>query len=404
MTRSSLVFRWVLPAGLILGLGSTVAHAAPAPGAFTAAETLVSPQADLIDPEYSQARARITWVDGVGTLWIAAIDRATGLFIPANGKGTPIDTDAMTIDDLQVVGNGPEWLASATTDQIVYTKFAPGKPHTRANARLAIAAQNSSGVWAFRFLSPYPRSAPYASSDAGDPSPRISYVDPFGNHYWRNINDPASEAQVSWYPDSYRSMRFARGARATVFVAPVAGISQVFRYWLDTQVVEQLTFDAGNKDLNSVPWMWQAPELGNEFVFSTVVDDSELRIYRQLDKSKPAWSVIHTAKEAGHGVLSSPEPFTHNGRSYVFLSCAVAPNAYQSTIFLSNIDSAAPMFRQLTPTDGSHARKDPEIFVTSSGPYIYFNRFDPAVPVPGMPGKSEGIYRASTGLGPAQAR
>ena len=388
---------------LVIALASTTALAAPAPSAFTAGETLVSPQADLIDAEYSQTRARITWVDQTGHLWIAAIDRATGQFMPANGKGVLIDADAMTTDDLQVVGNGPEWLSSATTDQIVYTKFVSGQPHTRANARLAIAAQNANGDWAWRFLSPYARNAPYASSDAGDASPRISYVDPFGNHYWRDINNAGSEAIVSWYPNSFRSMRFVRGARATVFVAPVANISQVFRYWLDTQVVEQLTFDGGNKDLNSVPWMWQAPEFANEFVFSTVVDDRELRIYRQVDKSNPAWSVIHTAKESSHGVLSSPEPFTHNGRSYVFLSCAVAPNTFQSAIFLGNIDSTAPMFRQLTPSGDARARKDPEVFVTSSGPYIYFNRFDPAVPVPGMPGKSEGVYRANTGLGSALA-
>jgi hypothetical protein len=398
-------------------LGAALGLKAPLVGAesayyFTPNESLVSAQTDLIDPEFSQTRARITWVDSVGRLWIASIDRETGMFRPADGKGVLIDADAMTIDDLLVVGNGPEWVAATNTDQIVYTKFLPGKPHNKMTARLALAQQGAGGLWSFRYLSSDARNAPYASSDVGDPAPRISYVDPFGNHYWRDLTVPASEAIVPWYPNSYRSMRFVRGARAVIFTAPVDGVSQVFRHGLDSQVVEQLTFDEGNKDLNSVPWMWQAPEFDNDFVLATLVDDSELRIYRLLDKTglgpRP-WSVIYRAAESGRGALSSPEPFIHNGKSYVFLSCAMRPHDYQSAIFLSSIDARRPMFRQLTPYREVRARVDPEVFVTTSGPYIYFTRLDPARAAPGQnPGNciacSEGVYRAYTGLGPVIAQ
>lgn len=375
---------------------------------FTPNESLVSSQTDLIDPEYSQTRARVTWVDGVGNLWVAGVDRETGMLKPANGKGMLIDANAMSIHDLIIIGNGPEWISTEHTDQIVYTKFLPGQPHNRMTARLAIAVQDVDGRWRFRYMSDKVRNGPYASGDPGDPAPRVSYVDPFGNHYWSEIHDPENETMVPWYPPSYRSMRFVRGARAAVFVAPVDGISQVFRYWLDTQVLEQLTFDDGNKDLNSVPWMWQAPEFGDEFVLATIVDDRELRIYRLLDGAEPGpqpWSVIYRTNEPGYGVLSSPEPFTHNGKSYVFLSSAVPPNDFQSAIFLSNIDAAAPMFRQLTPDTELRARVDPEVFVTTSGAYIYFTRLDPALAKPWQnPGNciacSEGVYRTYTGLGP----
>jgi hypothetical protein len=314
----------------------------------------------------------------------------------------------MTTADLKVVGNGPEWVSTAYTDQIVYTKFLAGQPHTMQNARLALAQQVSVGTWSYRFLAAnLRRNAPYGSKDSGDTAPRISYVDPQGNHYWRNLFDGSSESLVPWYPASFRSMHFVNGARAAVFVAPVDGVSQVFRYWLDTKVLEQVTFDDGDKDIHSVPWMWQAPEFNNEFVLSTLVNDVELRIYRQPDSPSGVpgpWSMIYSATAPQGGLLNSPEPFTYNGKSYVFMAATIPPKNYPEAIFLSNIDAVQPMFRQLTVDTPQRMRNDPEVFITDSGPYIYYNRFDPAVDPSGPPNCaacSEGVYRTYTGLLPA---
>jgi hypothetical protein len=392
---------------ILLAAASAVFTIAAAPtqlaADFTPNESLVSPQTDLLDAEYSQSRGQIVWADSVGYLWLAWVNPDTGLFMPSDGKGLLIDSDAMTTDDLKVVGNGPEWISAVRTDHIVYTKFLPNQPHTMVNARLAFAQQDLMGAWSYRFLAVnLRRNAPYASHDAGDTAPRISYVDPQGNHYWRNLLDASSETLVPWYPASYRSMRFVGGTRAAVFVAPVGGISQVFRYWLDTQVLEQLTFDDGDKDLHSVPWMWQAPEFGNAFVLSTLVNDVELRVYRQLDATGP-WTMIYSAASPQGGVLNSPEPFTYGGASYVFMAATVPPSNFPGTIFLSNIDASQPMFRQLTVDTPLRMRHDPEVFITNSGPYIYYNRFNPAMDPAGPPNCtacSEGVYRAYTGLPP----
>jgi hypothetical protein len=375
---------------------------------FTQNESLVSPQVDLLDAEYSQSRAMITWTDSVGKLWVASVNRATGLFSPPDGKGVLIDADAMTTADLKVVGNGPEWVSTAGKEPIVYTKFIAGKPHTLQNARLAIAQQGAAGKWTYRYLSVTSRrNAPYASKDPGDSAPRISYVDPQGNHYWRNLYDKTSEVLVSAYPQSYRSLRFVQGARAAVFVAPVNGVSQVFRYWLDTKKTEQLTFDDGDKDLHSVPWMWQAPEYENEYVLSTLVNDNELRIYRQLNATSSGpgpWTKIYSAVTPQGGVLNSPEPFTYDGKSYVFMAASVPPRNYPEAIFLSNIDAAMPLMRQLTVDTPQRMRHDPEVFITGSGPFLYFSRFNPALAPPDGPPNceacSEGVYRTYTGLAP----
>jgi hypothetical protein len=371
-------------------------------GARAANESLVTAQADLQDMEFSQSRGMITWVDQYGSLWVAGIDPATGLFVPANGKGTLVDADAMALVDMHTIGNGPEWITTATGDQLVYTKFLPGKPHTRAYARLAMAEEITSGVWSSRYLSAtLPRNAPYASHDPGDPAPRISYVDPAGNHYWRNVYDAGSEVLVSGYAQSYRSMRFVAGARLAVFSSPVDGYAQVFRYDLDAGTFEQLTFDAVDKDLHSVPWMWRAPEFGGDYVFFTIVADTELRIYRQA--ADGTWSQIQTIRAPQGGALNSPEPFTHNGRSYVVFAAALPPLSYPAAVYLASVDPATPAIRQLTPSMPVRMRRDPEVFVTNAGPYVYFNRLtrttDPGsfcVPC------SDGVFRSDTGLGPVR--
>ncbi len=198
-------------------------------------------------------------------------------------------------------------------------------------------------------------------------------------------------------------MRFVRGARASVFVAPVDGVSQVFRYWLDAGTPEQLTFDDGNKDLHSVPWMWRAPEFNDAFVFATVVEDRELRIYREPEfgAAGQPWTFVYSAFSPDRAVLNSPEPFTHNGKSYVVVGATVPPYRYPAAIFLSNIDSSEPMFRQLTVDESVRLRSDPEVFVTNAGPYVYYNRFNPDGATLLCPDPcSEGVYRSYTGLPP----
>ncbi len=386
----------------VSGLLLACVFAAASHAAFVKNETLVSSQWDLIDAEYSQTRNAIVWSDSLGNLWLAGVDPVTGLFVPADGRGTLIDTNASNTSDLDLIGNGPEWITTAKGDQIVYTRFGVGVPHEQASARLALAETADGKVWTSRFLSAnLQRNAPYASKDKGDKLPRISYVDPKGNHYWRNLYDSKSEKKVTAYPASFRSLRFVKGARAAVFVAPVAGIKQVHRVWLDTDVVEQLTFDAGNKDLHSVPWMWQAPEYANDYLLLTVVEDRELRVYRQVDPSTPAWEVVRTAVTPNNAILNSPEPFTYKSKSYVAFAAATRAPSYPTSLWLVNLDVSKPLLRQLTDDTTLRMRSDPEVYVTAEGAFLYFNRFDPSLSTTGEPNCnacSEGVFRSHTGL------
>lgn len=364
----------------------------------------ISSQSDLIDPEFNQERGQIVWVDRDGNLWVANLNRTTGALEPKDGKGQLVDPGAITLGELlSFTFNGPEWLPSADGIHIVYTKYLPNRPRTAANARLALAKQNADGTWSTRILqATKPRSAPYASNDPGDPSPRITYVDPAFNHYWMNVGDPASEELIPGVPVGPRSVRFAAGERAVVYTAPVDGVSQVFRYDLDDKVLEQLTFDDGDKDLDTVPWMWTAPEFNGNPVLMTVVNRNEMRFYRQLPTVGGGieWTFFARRMFPEGSSVWSPEPFVYQGQSYVFSGLIVPPYDFSSEIWLVNLSKTEPFMRRLNDNTLVKGRMDPEAFVTDRGAFIYYNRFD-STKVPGQPfcpTCSEGVYRVNTKL------
>ena len=391
--------------GLMAALALSLLHGAPLATAqgFTPTEQLVSPQRDLIDAEYNAARSQFVWVDSTGKLWLGKVDPVTGRFKPSNGKAVLIDADAMTTADLSITFNGPEWVSTSTGDQIVYTKFAAGMPHSSATARLALAEELTDGSWSTRMLGPNAaRIGPYASQDPADPQPRITYIDRFGKHYWRYLASASTEEAIPGLPPSTKSVRFVGGQKALVYATPTAGVSQVFTYDLQSKVLQQVTFDAGQKDLQTVPWMWQAPELGNDTVLMTVVDESLLRFYRATDAGNghAVWSVHHEMTMPAGSKIASPEPFVFGGKSYVLLTLNVGGNSYPSVVWIAGIDPAEPLLRKVSDDSVPRARIDPEVVLTAKGVYIYYNRFNPAVnpSSPFCADCSEGVYRAFTGL------
>jgi hypothetical protein len=374
---------------------------------FAPNETQVSSEADLIDPEYDQKTFQFVWADSLGNLWIGFLDSA-GMFQPPSGKGILVDPDAMNMIDLRVTANGPEWIQTDEGPKIVYTKFLSGRPHTPRYARLALAQPLTpgSGDWINELLSPRKaRMAPYASKDAGDPAPRITYADSNRRHYWAEINDPNKEELIPLIAPSPYGVRFVAGTRAVVFTAesPIDQTLQVFKYNVDTKVTEQLTFDdRGEKSTSSV-WMWPAPEYDDEYVFFVLVNNkwsSELDIYRQMpagEDSIPSWAMTHSIV-APLSQIGSPEPFTFDGRSYVFMQLTVDQNQYPTSIWLAGIDPANPLLRKISDDSLFRWRTDPEVFITDEGPYIYYNRRDPGDPNCNSAKCTEGIFRAYTGL------
>lgn len=370
---------------------------------FVPNETLVSSQRDMRDPEINQEIAQFVWADAKGQIWIGHVSRVTGDFDPKNGKAILVDTKAQRTDDLQVLFNGPEWIATAAGFEITYTKFLAGTAHIAKNARLA-RARKVDNAWIAEVLSPDDaRNAPYGSNDKDDPNPRITYVDQDFIHYWREVNEPATE-EVIPFKTGKRSVRWVDGKRWLIYAATMDQYDQIVLYDVDTKAFDQLTFDAGNKDITTVPWMWPAPEYGGEYIFCTVVEDTELRIYRNIDVDNQGkqWSPIVSMQAPSGGKIVSPEPFVHNGKSYLIMAMITPPNRQPTAIWLADLDPTNPSFRKVSDDSLFRLRIDPEIFVLESGPHVYYNRFDPSVKPgsPYAPGNHEGVFRADLGLGP----
>jgi hypothetical protein len=389
-----------------VGVLSTLAcmALAAAQALWTPNEILISAQADLLDPEFNQSRSQFAWNSVDGKLWVGNVDSETGLFYPPDGKGILVDADTFSAADATKTGNGPEWVWTADGDGIAYSKF-KGSRRTDANLRLGYARPLADGTWTSGFLGPdVARKAPYGSETAGDASPRISYVDKDNFHYWRELDDPASEQLLPGTPMKIGPVRFVRGAaRAVIYPALASTVEQVFFRDLDSGRVQQLTFDAGKKDQM---WMWQAPEFGNAFVLMTMVGGTELRFYRELPDAStgaPAWTPFHTAIVPRRLKVQSPEPFVFNGRSYAVFQVAVGANSFASEIWISNMDPASPLLRRISDNVLLRARTDPEVFITANrGPMVYYNRRQLQPDGKFCPGVacSEGVYAADAGLGP----
>ena len=100
--------------------------------------------------------------------------------------------------------------------------------------------------------------------------------------------------------------------------------------------------------------------------------------------------------------IATPEPFIHNGRTWIYMVLSTDKGASDVTVpthlALTGIDPAQPNFRMLTDqTSPVRLRQDPEYFITASGPFLYFSRAIPgtatAAPI------NEGVYRIDLGLG-----
>jgi hypothetical protein len=363
-------------------------------------EMQVSAEKQLVDFEFSQTRAQLVWVDSAGGLWLGNVDRDTGFFTPPDGRALLIDPAAMTVRDISIVGTGPEWVKAAAGDQIAYTKFPAGKPHTPRTARIVIAKQDDTGRWQFEYLLPdVPRIAPYGSEDDSDPAPRISYADNQGNHFWRETGPNDPEHPFAFVAPKETPVRHVRGARALLFSKTVDGISQVHYYDEDTDTATQLTFDDGAK---TASWMWRAPEFGNEFVLVTMAHEA-IRVYRQLPvgDGTQKWTQINLIQPPQDDKIFSLEPFVYAGQSYLFMAMSVPPNSFSSELWIAGVDAANPVFKRISPETPLRARGDPEVFITTQGPRIYYKR-SPVDPSPCYKVQcSEGVWMADPGLSPS---
>jgi hypothetical protein len=386
---------------------STGAHAvfdqSNADAAFQPNEVIVSdPNLSfldgIVDMEFD-GLSRFVWVDRTGNVWIGNVDKTTGLFDPPDGRAELVDADAVTVNE---IGNGPEWVFTDAGPQVLYAK------HIGSTTALAKASYRD-GVWHPRFLNQtLDRVGPVGSLDRHDPSAAIAYrgpnylVDPpsITAQYLRDLADSASEQMIPT-TDEYRvaAVRWVPNTKSVIFTRPMPNElwpprRQVFVYDLEQQQLEQLTADAGTK---SAVFMLQAPEYADEYVLVTLIDEKFLGIYRKLDLDGDGiqeWTRVQEIDPPGLDFIWSPEPFVFRGKSYVVMVTSPTDDQRDLTvpteIWMADLDPANTLYRRLSD-DRELVRKDPEVFMSRQGPYVYIQV--------AADGNSD-IYRLDTGLGP----
>jgi len=360
---------------------------------------------------FGAGNSRFVFSDANNNLWVGQIDSQSGNLVPSDGHGLLLDTNATAPTDY---GNGPEWFESTAGSGFVYTQYLPGQQHRDASTVIGIASMVS-GAWTITILANETgRASPDATKDPTDPDVYINYVSaPKGKWYWRKLSEINVEHELPLsHLTNGNSRRWVPGTHSIIFQGhlktadpdPTPDVDQIFLYNIDTDVLEQLTFHPTGVQ---GAFMWRAPEFNNELVFLTTAGfRQEVLIYRKLPGADKVlrWTVIKSIDgPAALPFFFSAEPFTHNGRSYVFSEASSTFNfldrSTPNQLVMSGIDPLRVDARVL-PNDSNvyRLRLDPEYFVTAQGPFIYYNRLVPETDT--HPAVNDGLWRIDTGLGP----
>ncbi len=356
---------------------------------------------------HGRGNARFNWVDRQNRLWIGYIEFESGFIYPPNGRGEWVDIGAAYYSDF---GNGPEWVFSKAGSQLIYTRYAPGVPITPETTGIGLATMVN-GSWTASFIDGgLGRISPGPSQSIDDETPMVTYASGTGPLiYWRELSDPIGRERTAPWIGVGLSVRWVTGTSKLAFVNGVPHPSggryqQVLVFDTATRKLEQLTFDATEK---RGVFMFEAPELGGDMVFITVAARTEMRVYRLVARTlplEPVWTLVKTIRAPDETpFIATPEPFIHNGKTYVYMTASSSKRASDVTVpthlALTGIDPAVDDFRMLTnELSPVRLRQDPEYFITAQGPFLYFTRA-----VPGTETSSpvnEGVFRIDLGLGP----
>lgn len=348
----------------------------------TTDEVISDPTQDLIDPEVDTRNNRIVWqeLDASNSgMWIADIDPGTGAVEPIDGRGILLDDNLASI--LETL-NGPEWAFGESSTYVVYTDT-----NTRGKHHIAIAYEQAPDDWVVdRLINGQERFSPTGSRIAGATNAYVSYVAPapVGNSIVYRDLDNAANTEITVGATSSASF-WAEGFPGFVYSRLSPFGLQVALFDVTSGVSELITDDEGNKYLPSV---WWAPEYG-EYRMMSVVGTQTVGIYR--DGGGGYWEQVHEViLPSIHRFVHSPEPFVHNGRSYVSLVAAerlgdggggFGTPTGDTEIWIAGLDPDDPFFRRVSEPTRFANRKDPEAYSTSSGVVVLYNEKDPVTGV-----------------------
>ena len=350
MTKHSIIF-------LIVILSYTLAHSQ-----FVVKDLLVvNPQASIFDPEYNTKFNIVCWKSEDNHLWVSGLDPVTHYFEPPDGKGTLVSCNMAPNNDDS--WNGPEWMLSSQGTQIVYTASIWWTHYP------AVATQVIGG-WENTTLTQYPNTSyVMATSDYSDSTARLLFQTSDNNGiFWvsnTNLNT------FCFYPDV--TLGFFADDNHQICCAKDKSRNPGF-----IEVENTLPyFTAVSEDTIGAPCMWNDPETSKRLFMYRTNGFKTLKIFEEI--SPDFWALYHkfdSPLPEPYHYITSPEPFTCGGRSYISFMAAQSSSGKDGLPAQIWVAGANPndslMWRV---SDSSIAvRTDPEPVVFSDSAFIYYSR------------------------------
>lgn len=371
-------------------------------------EVVSDPSIPLVDPEFDEVGNRTAWQVGPtpnfdGKLVVGDVDPdngdildpLTGIPLSQGGSGLIIDSDLVAIAR---TGNGPEWALSVSGGAILYTKF------DDQNRQAVAQATFDGSVWVPEILvNGQNRFTPKGSRFPTDNRAKAAY---FGFVQGPMGTELRLAARILGLPFTERvSTQQLRGgnflpdesAFVTTARSAVGEPYQAYMWDYDVDVLQPVTFDSGSK--RQSPEVWFAPDFNDDMVFVTNVNLGTFgaaRVYRRvdpLDNFNWVQEVEIESPNPAKPFVGSPRPFVFEGKSYIVFMAEVDPiTTDDADVWIADLDpDPLTRFYRKVSNDEPGVRLDPETFVTTNGPIIYYSK---------PSGNILTLRRAQTGLVP----
>ena len=345
---------------IVFGFFSLMPYLVHGQSSFVVNDVLAAdPGASIIDPEYNVDLNMVCWQSDDEELWVCSLDPITHLFVPSDGRGMKVDYDLTP----PTFGgwNGPEWMLSQGTTQIVYNQKKGGHRYP------GIATQILGG-WATSTLMQY-EGALYAMATR-------NYEDSTGmflfesNTYdgirWVRSNDLNN---CSFYPDI--TLGF--------FADDEQQICCALNHSRQPGYLEVATtlpfFTQISNDTIGAPFMWNDPESNSRMFMYRTNGNQTVKIFQE--NADGNWYLYHSFNSplpSPFIYITSPEPFVYKGHSYISFMAAQAPmglSEMPAEIWISSINPMNPLMRRVSDSTSS-IRIDPEPVVIGDSAFVYY--------------------------------
>ncbi len=318
-----------------------------------------APQASIFDPEYNMTLNLVCWKADDNSLWISGLNPVTRMFEPADGKGTYVT------DSLSPFGgpssNGPEWMLSTLGTQVVYNQ-------TIGGIRYPGVATKVMGGWDNTTLYQYPDAIySMATSNYADSSALFLYetLEQDGMHWVRNTDLNKSFC----YPD--KTMGFF--ARDNQQICCATDKSHHPGYIETAGTFPHYT--SISNDTIGAPFMWIDPPTSSRMFMYRSNGYRTLKIFKESVSGQwELYNEFNSPVPVPYQYITSPEPFTSGGHSYISFMAAESSSGKDglpALIYIAAVNPADSLMRLVSDSTLS-VRTDPEPVVFPDSTFIFY--------------------------------